>query len=279
MAQFTNQATLTYSGGTVTSNVVVGEITEVLSVNKTALSDSYTVGGTVTYVVNLINDGETTLAGLTLTDDLGEYAFGAETRVPLTYVDGAVQVYADGVLQPTPAVTAGSPLIISGISVPANGNATVLYQATANAFAPPEGSIVNEVTVSGGISPITAQATVTADAEPRLSITKSLSPVPVAENGQLTYTFLIQNSGTAAGATDDIVLTDVFDPILSDITVTYDGTAWTEAVNYTYDEASGTFTTQQGQIQVPAATYTQDPVTGIWTVTPGSVTLVVTGTV
>lgn len=276
MAFFTNQAQLTYAGGTVNSNVVVGEVTEVLTITKNALSGEYTSGETVTYAVNLINSGDAALTDLTITDNLGEYAFGTETRVPLTLVDGAVQVYANGVLQPAPTVTAGPPLVISGITVPANGNTTVLYQAVANEFAPPAGSIVNEVTVSGTITSLSATETIVADTAAQLSITKSVSPVPVAENGRLTYTFLIQNAGGAAEATDNIVLTDTFDPILTDIAVLYNGTAITD---YTYDETTGVFSSAPQTITVPAATYTQDPVTGAWTVVPGTALLTVTGTV
>ena len=70
-----------------------------------------------------------------------------------------------------------------------------------------------------------------------LTITKSLSPVPVTENGTLTYTFLVQNNGnTAAAAGSAAVITDDFDPILKNLTVSFNGTAWTEGVDYTYDE-------------------------------------------
>ena len=44
MAAFYNQASLTYSGGTVYSNVAAGEITEVLSASKTAVNGEYTQG-------------------------------------------------------------------------------------------------------------------------------------------------------------------------------------------------------------------------------------------
>ena len=91
---------------------------------------------------------------------------------------------------------------------------------------------------------------------------------------------LFQNSGNqAVVATDNAAITDTFDPILTALTVTFNGTAWTEGVQYTYDEATGLFTTNPGQITVPAATYTQDPVTGAYTVTPGIATLIVTGTI
>ena len=124
------------------------------------------------------------------------------------------------------------------------------------------------------------EETVTTENEPNLTITKSISPVPVTENGTLTYTFVIQNSGnTAAVATDNAVVTDLFDPILTNLSVSFNGVTWTEGVQYTYDETTGTFVTVAGQITVPAASYTQDPVTGVWVTNPGVSTLVVSGIV
>ena len=80
-------------------------------------------------------------------------------------------------------------------------------------------------------------------------------------------------------ATDNAVITDTFYPILTALTVTFNGTPWTQGIQYSYNEATGIFATAPGQITVPAATYTRDPVTGAYTVTPGIATLVVTGTI
>ena len=159
----------------------------------------------------------------------------------------------------------------------------LVYETTVNDFAPltTDGIITNEVTVTGaGITPLTAEETITAALGAQLSITKALSPMAVPENGQLTYTFVIQNTGNApAGAEDNVTVTDAFNPILNNITVTYNGEVWTSPDRYTYDEATGLFRTVPGQITVPAATYAQDPATGEWTVTPGTVTLTVSGTI
>ena len=115
---------------------------------------------------------------------------------------------------------------------------------------------------------------------PDLSITKTITPAQVSDNGTVTYTFLIQNSGNEAlVATDDAAVTDTFDPVLTGITVTLNGTALAQGTGYTYDETTGAFSTVPGVITVPAATYTQDPVTGIYTGTPGLATLTVTGTI
>ena len=284
MAIFSNQATLTYNGGTTNSNIVYGELLEVLTATKTAVEGSYTPGDRLTYVVTLRNTGTTALSNLTVTDDLGGYPFGTGTVYPLTYVADSAQVFVGGVPQAAPAVTAGPPLVITGINVPAGGDTVIVYQAQVNSFASPaaESTIVNTVTITGGglASSITATETVPVDNAPALTITKSMSPAQVVDNQQITYTFLIQNTGnTPVVATDNAVITDTFDPILSNLVVTFDGTAWTQGVQYNYTPATGLFATVPGQITVPAATYTQDPTTGAYTVTPGTATLTVTGTI
>ena len=284
MAIFSNQATLTYNGNFTNSNIAYGEILDVLAVSKTAVEGSYTPGTLVTYVVTLRNTGSATLTGLTVTDNLGGYDFSGTTVYPLTYETDSAVLFANGVLQPSPAVTGGPPLIISGISVPGNGDVVLVYQARANTFASPNvnGTIENTVTVTGsGLSaPVTAVETVTAETEPVLTISKSITPSQVVDNDRVTYTFVIQNSGNqAVVATDNAAITDTFDPVLTALTVTFEGAAWTQNVQYNYNETTGLFTTVPGQLLVPAASYTQDPVTGEYFVTPGIATLVVTGTI
>ena len=284
MAIFSNQATLTYNGSSTNSNVVYGEILDVLVATKTAVEGTYTPGQIVTYVVTLRNTGTGVLTGLTVTDDLGGYVFNGTTVYPLTYVDGSAALFTNGVPQAAPAVTAGPPLVFSGISVPAGGDAVLVYQAQANTFADPApgGTVVNTVTVTGdGLNaPVTATETVDAAVDAALTISKSVTPARVVDNDRITYTFVIQNSGNQpVVATDNASVSDTFDPILTALSVTFDGAVWTQGVQYNYNEATGLFTTVPGQILVPAATYVQDPVTGAYTATPGIATLVVTGTV
>ena len=281
MALFTNRAQLAYGDTITNSNVTIGEILEVLSATKTAVRTVYGQNDSVTYIVSIVNAGTVPYTGLTLTDNLGAYLFGTTTLTPLTYIDGTVRYYQNGVLQLAPTTVAGPPLVITGLTVPAGGNAIIIYEAKVNQFAPLEemDTLTNEAVISGGgITPITVTETVSPESEPILTITKSVSPVPVTENGTLTYTFVIQNSGnTPAVATTDVVVTDDFDPILTNLTVSFNGTPWVEGVNYTYDETTGEFATITSQVTVPAATYTQDPVTGAWIIDPGVSTLVVSG--
>ena len=259
MAQFTNQAQLRYGNSVTNSNIAVGEILEVLSISKTAVKNTYHPGGTVTYIISIVNSGTTPITGLTLTDDLGAYAFSTTSLTPLTYLDNTVKYYTNGTLQAAPAVTAGPPLVFSGLTVPANGNLTLVYETAVNQYAPltNESFITNTVTASGdGITSITAKETVNAEALPLLGITN----VPA-------------NEATA------VIVTDTFNPILSNLTVTFNGSTWTEGEDYTYDKTTGTFATGAGKVTVPAATFTVNETTGEWSSNPGFSTLTITGTV
>lgn len=283
MARFTNYATLSYSGGSTDSNTVVGELVETLRVAKTAVTDLYEQGGKVTYAISLTNTGAAAVTNVTVSDDLGGYAFGAGTLYPLSYRDGTVRFFVNGTLSAAPTVTAGPPLTIAGITVPAGGNVLIVYETDVTAFAPlgQDAAITNTATVTGtgSASALTAQATVNNRTRADLRITKALSPTVVQENGQLTYTFTVENYGAAAAtAADALTLRDTFDPRLRDLSVTYNGTAWTAGTNYTYNQTSGVFATVAGQITVPAATVTQNA-DGTYAVMPGTATLVITGTV
>lgn len=284
MAVFTNQATLTYTNGVAVSNTVTGELVEALTLEKTAVTGVYRPGERLTYAVSIRNTANTPYTGLTVSDNLGAYTFGTGTVVPLSYETDSLLYYVNGALQTTPSITAGPPLTITGITVPANGNAVLIYAAKANEFASPEleGSITNTVSVTGnGLSDaVTAEETVNASTAAELTVNKAVNPATVVGNGPLTYTFTITNTGPSAiTAEDNATVTDTFNPLLSLTAVTLNGTALTSPTGYTYNAATGEFATVPGQITVPAASYTQNTATGRWSVTPGTAVLTVTGTV
>ncbi len=284
MAIFSNQATITVGGVTTSSNIAYGELLEQLTATKVALEGSYTPNGAVTYVVSLRNTGSTPLTDVTITDNLGAYTAGGATVYPLALTATDAAVFVGGVRQDAAVVNPGPPLTVTGITIPAETDAVLVYQAQVTQFANPAGTgaITNTATVTapGLPNPIVATETVPAATGPELSITKSISPTQVVDNDRVTYTFVIRNSGnTAVALADNAVIEDVFNPILTDLVVSFNGVTWTEGVQYTYEAATGRFATTAGQLAVPAATFTQDPVTGAYTVTPGIATLVVTGTI
>ena len=135
MATFYNQATLSYNGNTTTSNITTGELVEILSATKTAVTDTYQSEGRITYVVSIVNTDTEDFTGLTVTDNLGAYTYNAQTLTPLDYVEGSVKYFTNGVLQAAPVLTATSPLTITGITVPAGGNTTIVYETDVNDFA------------------------------------------------------------------------------------------------------------------------------------------------
>ena len=285
MATFYNQATLSYGGNVVNSNTTEAELLSGLTLTKTAISDTYTAGGNVVYAITLSNMGGGAYTGLTVTDNLGAYDLaGGGTAVPLDYVDGTLLYYLNGVLQPTPTVTAVGDLEISGINLPANSTATFIYEARANEFAPVAAgsTITTTASTNGGVGVgvITADATIGIRATTQLTIAKAVCPAVITDNDTVTYTIIVQNLGnTPVIATDGVIISDVFNPVLTGLTVTLDGTELTEGTGYTYNVATGEFATVDGVVTVPAATYTQDPTTGAVTTAPGVTILTVSGTV
>ncbi len=283
MATFYNQATLSYNGNTTTSNITTGELIEALSALHTPILDTYSKDDEITFVLSIVNSSATPYNGLNVSFDLGNYQFGRATGlVPLTYIPDSLKYYINGTLQPAPAVTAGPPLNVSSVSVPANGNTIIIYKTLVNEFAPlePGATITNTAIISGGglAENITAPAVITAENSAILGISKSISPAVVSDNGQVTYTFVIQNTGnTAAAVSDNVVVTDTFTPALSNLTVTLNDAPLTINTDYTYDETTGLFESVAGAITVPAATFSQDAVTGEWNVTPGISILTITG--
>lgn len=281
MATFYNQATLSYNGIVTDSNVTEGEIVGALEVAKTAISTSYRRGNTIAYAVSILNSSESTTGGVTLADSLGSYEVGGVTYRPLDYLDGSVRLFIGGTLVAPPTVSTEGVLTFSGISIPANTSAILIYQATVNDTAPlAVGSqITNTVTVSGSCEDVIASATVPVREETSLTIAKAISPEAVSCGEEISYTFIIQNTGnTAADETAGVSVRDVFTPILNGISVRLNGQPF-PATSYTYDTATGAFVTTAGEITVPAATYTQDPLSGAVTLTPGVAVLTVTGTV
>ena len=280
MATFFNQASINLGGSVTNSNITVGEITSGLTLTKIAATSEYGAGEGITCVVSIVNSGLTDTSCVTLTDNLGRFTVGTQEITPLTYVDGSVLFYLNGVLQEAPTVTVSEALEIGTFDIPRGSNATLIYEARANQTAPlgAGASITNTVTLGGGSCELTDSATVPTRDEPKLTIAKSVCPATVTCAGEITYTIVIQNLGnTPVVATDNLIVNDIFNPILNNITVTLDGATLAEGTGYTYDAQTGEFTTLPGAVPVPAATFTRDPETGIITTTPGVAVITISG--
>ena len=282
MATFYNQASLSYNGLVTNSNITEGEIINSITVTKTPLNASYSIGSSIAYAISIQNADVGDLCSLSITDDLGAYTVGENTVYPLSYVENSVRYYLNGVESDAPTVTSTAPLTISDIDVPGESNILIIYEASTNEFTPPaaQSSITNTVTATGCCitDPITAEATVTISTSTALTIAKSVCPDTVVGCGELTYTFVLQNTGNAAAdAASNVVIRDVFNPKFESVSVTVDGQI-APTTAYSYDSVTGLFQTTEGALIVPAATFTQNP-DGTITTTPGVTVVKVTGEV
>ncbi len=281
MATFYNQASLSYAGQVTNSNVTEGEVLDALSITKTAIGTGYYRGGGIAYVITLTNTGSEDAVNVSVTDNLGTYTTpGGASVTPLEYSVGSLLYYQNGVLTVGATAQAGPPLVISDITVPAGGTATLIYEAIVNAFAPLEsGSTITNTATASGCEEASASATATVRDGVELTIAKAICPDSVNCGGEITYTFIIQNTGNVpVVATDNLIVSDTFTPPLANITVTLNGTTLTEGTGYSYDTVSGEFRTLDGAVAVPAATFSTDPETGVVTVTPGVAVITVRGT-
>lgn len=284
MAEFTNQASLRYNDTVTNSNIVVGNIVQSLEITKTAVRPEYYTDDDTSYVISITNSSSEDLTGLTVTDNLGAYRWNELRLVPLSYIEGSLRYFVNGVLQPELDPDAGETLVIPGVSVPANGSAMLIYEVRPNIYAPLEAgsTITNTATVEGrGVAEtLAADEVVTVAERVLLSISKAIEPKTVTANGQITYTFVIQNTGNApADAAVAAVVEDAFDPALNGLTATYNGKELVPDKDYTYDQTTGVFETTAGTIQLDAASFARDEATGAVIVTPSVGVLVVSGTI
>ena len=283
----TNRANLRYTYGAVTetvaSNLASTVLNDPLTVTKSSLETAYRGGEPITYVITVTNGSSTALSNVTIEDDLGTYApqTGAQAT-PLTYI-GPAQLYLDGVFSAelTPAITEGSVTFTIPAIAPGS-NATILYKAEPNEYAPMlAGSKITNTasfTPAVGAEPIAASHTIPAEAYAAVTIEKEMSPNPVADGAALVNTFTVTNTGNTEAV--DLVLTDAFMTPLNDLAVTVDGVAVPET-DFTFENNVLTLPAEGAAtaLTVPAATYTQDPATGAVSFVPGVTTVVVTGTI
>lgn len=285
MGTITNKAYLSYNGTNIASNIAIGESPEIIKLTKTALSGAYKLGDEIVYVVSIVNSGSTSLSSLILEDNLGKYEYTAQQDlIPLNYVSGSVQYYINGVIQNTSSLEiVGIPTLkISNISIPKNGNAMLIYRTTVNNYAPleKEKSIINKITLSDGVTSNAliseAEEEINVIEAPMLSISKLISTAIVDEKREVTYTFVMQNTGnTATLPGSGFYINDDFNPKLDITSVTLDGEIFE---NYYYD-SSGRFSTENDSFIIPAAQYERDTIAdiGAQIVHPGVTVLKVVG--
>lgn len=284
----TNQARLNYRFGTASatavSNITSTILNSQLSVSKSALSGCYKIGQNITYIISITNNNSRSVTDITVADDLGSHIADCGEVTPLTFV-GPAQLFINGVLSSeiTPIVEDNG-IIFEIDNIPANSNAQIIYVAQVNEFA--DGTLGSEITntviVDNGCDcpceiPSTDTATVPVCEYADVRIIKSICPNPVICGERLTYTLTLYNYGNIPAT--DVVLTDTFNPALTDLVVTVDGVV---IPNDDYDYINGTLTLPADdsdyEITIPPATFSRNSNCSI-TTTPGTVLITVSGNI
>ena len=282
----TNRATVNYNSGTSTavaySNITRTVLNGSLSVSKSSLSKGYRIGQELTYIITVTNNQSVEAQEIRVTDDLGTFTEGGNEITPLSYI-GTAELFINGVFVSELDALVGSNSVIFEIdSIPSNGTAQIIYRAQANEFACTSlgAAIINTACAEFVCNcPCEESAcdsvTVPVEEYADLRVTKSACPGAVACGERLSYVIEIYNYGNIDA--DEIEITDEFDPVLEDITVSLNGESL-DSSRFNYVGGVLTISSETGSdITVPASTCTRDSETGKAVTTPGIVTVTVSG--
>ncbi|MEK5415130.1 DUF7507 domain-containing protein [Paenibacillus sp. FSL L8-0708] len=201
--QISNQASASFTftppdgrplSGTAVSNTVTLQVSAPnIVVTKSTTSTSVAVGETVTYNVNITNNGIESVTSVLLNDP---------TPVGSTFVTGSVSV--NGV--PFPNLNPASGISIGTLA--AGASALVTYSVTVTSV-PPTASLINQASVtftSGVISSSTFSNTVTVPVfQPNIAVVKSASTANATVGDAVSYTLTVSNTGNYAA---NLTLTD-----------------------------------------------------------------------
>ncbi|MFO1284681.1 MAG: hypothetical protein U1F51_19855 [Burkholderiales bacterium] len=174
-----------------------------LVVTKTANPTTAVAGDTVTWTLTVVNVGTGAAANVVVTDDFPDPAWATyggctATKGSCGQSPPGTLVWNVGVLAAGAHATATLDLDIAATGVPAG---VTLLDNTA--------SVTDDTYCTGATPPAgctSANARVTVNGVPSLSITKTSAPAQVAPGGTITYTLVVTNGGSSAAA--DVVVTD-----------------------------------------------------------------------
>ncbi|MEL6892238.1 MAG: isopeptide-forming domain-containing fimbrial protein, partial [Actinomycetota bacterium] len=170
-----------------------------LSITKVASDDTPNAGETITYTVEVTNNGPSSANSSFLGDPL---VGGLTLDAGSIQIDGAAPVAPRSCTSSGNAVNCDLDVLAVGATV------QITYDATVSAATPPATVLPNTATASSPDDPTanSAQETVTVGSEATLTVTKSDSVDPATPGGPLDYTITIDNAGPSDAL--DVVLGD-----------------------------------------------------------------------
>ena len=194
-----NQATATYTfaGSTEELTEISNENQVILrsetgiSITKTADTESFVPGQTITYYVSISNTGSLYFTGVRLTDDLSGTGY-------LTYVPNSARLFINGQWLAAEIVST-NPLVATLSPLAPSGSYLLMYQATVNSTIPATiETLTNSVEGIGytynstvtGTSTLSLSRSTSGD----LTILKTSSESTVSVGQVFNYTLLLSNS-------------------------------------------------------------------------------------
>lgn len=283
----TNRATVSYSFGTAfasaVSNITTAKLNAALSITKIALSETYRIGSELTYIITVTNNSSTQTNALSVTDDLGTGSIDCSELTPLTLI-GNARLFINGAFaEEIVPIYVDRSVIFNIGHIPANAAAQIIYTAEVNNLAGccSECTITNRACVRfvcdcPCAETVCAECTVTAEDYAELRIIKSVCPNSLVCGERIRYLIDVYNYGNIEAT--DVVLTDSFDPALSDLEVRIGGIL-IPADEYVYSDGNLTLPSLNGRaLTVPAAICERGEDCR-YSVTPSEISIEISGTV
>lgn len=187
---------------------ILGPIVD-LQITKVGTPNPVFAGGTLTYVVNVINNGPDTANGITFTDILPpSVVFQSITQAGVPFV---INQFGNTITGTTGSLTAGESTTFT---------ITVLVP-----IGTLPGLITNTATIQSNQPSITKSVSINTQVgaqSPGLNISKTASPDPVRTGDLITYTVTVLNGGP--GDITNVTFTDVLPPQVSFVSIEQTGT-------------------------------------------------------
>ncbi|MCL1949811.1 MAG: isopeptide-forming domain-containing fimbrial protein [Turicibacter sp.] len=222
-----------------------------LNANKFASPSIVPPGGTIQYVISVVNNGTAPTTAFALAETLPS---------GVTYVSGSATGTVNGM--PATITTGGTtskPTFTFGTQIPVGGSAQLTFSAKVSTSARNGAVLVNNATVTpDGMTqvPVTDNGVTVTPLPNLVTASKSASPAQVAAGGLVTYTVTIPNTGTAATTALAVV-----DNLPSGVTyagnpvATVNGVSSTVTVTGTSQQPQFTFGTQLPSGQTAVLTF------------------------
>ena len=275
-----NSAYLTFKydnqSGMAISNVINNKPNSPLTINKESISKNYYLGDNASFIITITNHTDNPINDVSIKENLGTYFLNDNSKffTPLSYQEGSLKYYINGISQSPPKVTVNSQHIIFDIEIiPSSSVITLVYNTTVNSKAPLDnGSMIintSNLTAETLDKSVESSCTITVRKNADIKIIKQVSENKISKN-VITYDFTICNYGNTEAT--NVTLKDTINPKHSNMKVFVDSQCL-KFSDYNYISGNVCIPSYGSKrvLNVPPATFLQDKNSGIFTINPGTI--------